>query len=154
WGAHGGGVFQVAFTHDGRIVSAGRDNTGKSWTGDGAAIKASPGMPDVALKCSFTHDGKRVVGGDWLGNVRVWDATEAKDVFTLAANPVTLVIQVDAAKADLAAKQAAATAAANELAAAVKVVAEKDAALKASSDKHAAAVAAAGKNEAHRVAGA
>ena len=35
WNAHGGGVQCVDYTHDGRLATAGRDNTAKVWDGDG-----------------------------------------------------------------------------------------------------------------------
>ena len=127
------------FTHDGRLVSAGRDNTVKTWAGDGAAQKSFPAFTEAALRCTFTHDGKRVVGGDWLGNVKLWDAGQATLVYSLAANPPTLAKRVELAKADIAAKQAAAAAAAAELAAVTKIAADKAAALKAATDKHVAA---------------
>src|SRR5262245_38702575 len=152
WGAHGGGVFCVRYTHDGRIVTAGRDNTVKSWNGDGAALKTFPGFPEAGLRCAFTYDGKRVVGGDWLGNIRIWEAEQAAEAFAVAANPPTLAMVIETRKAALPPVQTAATAAATELAAAVQVVAAADAALKASTDKHNAAVAAAPKAEADRVA--
>jgi mono/diheme cytochrome c family protein len=73
WGAHGGGVFCVNYAMDGRIVSAGRDNTVKLWQGDGAAIKTYPGFAEAALESAISFNGARVIGGDWLGNLKVWD---------------------------------------------------------------------------------
>ena len=130
WNAHAGGAFCVRFAHDGRLVSAGRDNTVKTWGGDGAAQKSFPAFTEAALRCTFTHDDKRVIGGDWLGNVKVWDAAQATPVFVLAANPPTLAMKLEAAKAAASAKQAAAAAAAKDAEAALKAAAEKDAAIK------------------------
>src|SRR5262245_50573554 len=152
WNAHGGGCFCARFTHDGRLVSAGRDNTVKTWNGDGAPQKSFPPFPEAALRCTFTHDGNRVVGGDWLGHVNVWDAGQATLVYSLTPNPPTLAKRVELAKAELAAKQTAAAAASAELAAVTKAAADKEAALKTATDKHAAAVAAAQKGEADRLA--
>jgi WD40 repeat protein len=131
WNAHTGGAFCVRFTHDGRLVSSGRDNTVKTWGPDGAAQKSFPAFSEPALRCAFTHDGQRVVGGDWLGNVKLWDAKEAKEVLALAANPPTLVMRLDAAKANFTAKQAAAAAADRDLAAVKKAAAEKEQAYQA-----------------------
>ena len=138
---------------DGRLVSAGRDNTVKSWAGDGAAQKTFPGFPEPALPHRASRfDGKRVIGGDWAGNVKVWDAAEAKEVGLLPANPPTLAMVVEAKKADVVAKTPPATATGAEAAAALQGVTTTTAALKVSTDKLAAATAAATKAETDRVA--
>ena len=152
WGAHGGGVFSVNYAMDGRLVSAGRDNTVKSWAGDGAAQKTFPGFPEPALRTVFSFDGKRVIGGDWAGNVRVWDAAEATEVGLIPANPPTLAMVVEAKKADVVAKTPPAQATGAEAVAAQAVVVAKDAALKVSTEKLTAATAVATKAEADRVA--
>jgi WD40 repeat protein len=131
WTAHAGGAFCVRFAHDGRLVSAGRDNTVKTWGGDGAAQKSYPAFTEPALRCAFTHDGQRVIGGDWLGNVKLWDAAKATEVLAVAANPPTLAMRVDAAKKDVVAKQSALIAAEATLAATTKAVTEKDQATEA-----------------------
>ena len=142
WGAHGGGAFCVNYTHDGRIATAGRDNTVKLWNGDGAAVKTFPGFTEAALRCTFTHDGAKIVGGDWLGNVHVWDCAEAKLQGTLPANPPTVALAVDAKTAEVAAKTAAAAQVQAVTDAAAKAVADKDAQIKAATDKLAAITAA------------
>ena len=94
---------------------------------------------------AFTHDGKRVVGGDWLGNVKVWDAAEAKEVFATARQ------SADAGDASSNAGKGRRRREANGCGGCrganwlpqCKVVADEDAALKAATDKHAAAAAAA-----------
>jgi len=64
WNAHGGGVMCASYTHDGRIVTAGRDKTAKAWKGDGNLLKQFPAFAEFALEATFTHDGGRVVAGD------------------------------------------------------------------------------------------
>lgn len=153
WGAHGGGGFSVSYTHDGRLVSSGRDKAVRTWNGDGAALKGF-GMPDDALKCAFTHDGKRVIGGDWAGNIKMWDHEQGTEIATLTPNPPMLAVRLDAAKAQLATASAAQQAAAAELAAAEKNVADVAAALKAATDAASAKDAAAKDTEQKRVAAA
>ena len=87
WNAHGGGAMCVDYTHDGRIVTAGRDKTAKAWNGDGQLQKQFPGFPEIALKATFSHDGKRVLAGDWSGQVRLWEAADATQVAELSPNP-------------------------------------------------------------------
>lgn len=157
WGAHGGGVASVGYTHDGRLITCGRDRTVKQWDGNGALQKTFATLPDLALRATFTHDGGRAIAGDWTGQILVWNTADAKQVGSLAANPPALAEQVTNAQKDLAAKQAArdqlaaaATAsqqalqkAAADLAAAQKGITDSQAALKAATDAVPAAKAAA-----------
>jgi WD40 repeat protein len=106
WGAHGGGAAAVHFTHDGRLVSTGRDRVTKIWDQNGAQQRAFEGFSDLGLKAVFTHDGKRVVAGDWTGEVRVWEAADGKRVANLSTNPPPLAARLDAANKSLAALQA------------------------------------------------
>jgi WD40 repeat protein len=125
WNAHAGGAFCVRFAHDGRLVTAGRDKTVKTWGPDGAAQKTFPSFTEPALRCAFTHDDKAVVAGDWLGNVRLFAAADAKEIRSLAANPPTLEMRLAAAKADLTAKETAAAAAERDVKGATKLAAAK-----------------------------
>ncbi len=127
--AHGGGASCVAFSHDGRLATAGRDQLVKLWDANGAQQRAFDAFSDLALRCVFTHDDARVVGGDWTGEVRLWNVADGMLVAHLPPNPPTLqkVAEAELAKAHAAAaaaEQAAATAAAL-----AESLAEKSAAL-------------------------
>lgn len=138
WGAHGGGASSVDFTHDGRLVSAGRDRQVRLWDQNGAQTLAMEPFNDLALEVTFSHDGKRVIGGDLTGEIRMWDAADGKLVAQLPANPPTLEMfiaaeteranavqaQVDQAMANVAAAEQAAVAAAAALDAATRKLAE------------------------------
>ena len=87
WGAHGGGTLAVRYTRDGRLVSAGRDKTAKVWDGNGGQQRVFEAFPDLALRATFTHDGARVIAGDWSGQIRVWNGADGKQVGTLSSNP-------------------------------------------------------------------
>jgi WD40 repeat protein len=148
WNAHAAGAFCVRYAHDGRLVSSGRDNAVKTWTADGAAQKSFPAFAEAALRCAFTHDGQRVVGGDWLGNVKLWNAEKATELGSLVANPPTLEMRIAAAKADLVAKEGLASEAAKELEAALKELdqlsdAKSDAEAKVAAKRQASEAAAA-----------
>jgi hypothetical protein len=112
WGAHGGGTESVDFTRDGEIVTAGRDKTVKLWKEDGTAVRTFEAFGDLALTTAYCDETKRVIGGDWTGLVRVWEAADGKRLGELSTNPITLedrlaLAQDDAGKvaADLKAKQ-------------------------------------------------
>jgi hypothetical protein len=148
WGAHGGGAESVRYTHDGRLVSAGRDRLTRIWDGNGGAVRAFEAHPDVALRATFSHDGGRVIAGDWTGQVVVWQAADGKRLGQLAANPPSVAEQLELALKEQATRQAAhaqltaaaATSkavldkAAADLAAAQKTAAGAPAAVKAAQD--------------------
>ena len=50
-----GGVLSIAFTHDGRIVSCGRDHQVKLWGPDGAQLKSFEAFNDIALRAAFIY---------------------------------------------------------------------------------------------------
>lgn len=85
--AHGGGANAVAFAPDGRVVSAGQDRTAKLWDPGLQAIKTFPEFSEPALRVTFTHDGQRVVAGDWAGQVRMWNVEDGQQVGELPPNP-------------------------------------------------------------------
>ena len=128
--------------------SCGRDRVSKVWDGNGAQQRAFEAFPDVALRATFSHDGSRVIAGDWTGLIKVWAAADGKPLGTLTANPPTVAERLDAAQKDLAAKtaavqpltaaatasQAAATKAAADLAAAQQSVTTTAAAAKAAAE--------------------
>ena len=76
WQAHSGGVLSVNFTHDGRLVTCGRDKTVKLWKADGSQIRQLDAFNDIALHTTFDYVGGRVIAGDWTGDLRVWNAND------------------------------------------------------------------------------
>jgi hypothetical protein len=88
WNAHGeGGVTWLECGRDARIVSSGRDRLVKLWNPDGAAVRSFEPMKELVTRTVFTHDGSRVVAGDWSGEVRVWKTADGKPAGTLKAIP-------------------------------------------------------------------
>ncbi len=138
WAAHGGGASSIEFARDGKLVSVGRDRLTKVWDGNGAAIRELPAFGDLATEVAITHDGSRVVAGDWLGQVRLSDVADGKQIGELAPNPPTLEMIVQARMAAAAAAAAQAQKAAADLAAAETALAEKAKSSKAAADAAAA----------------
>lgn len=148
WAAHGGGAKSVEFTRDGRVVSCGADNTAKLWGADGKQVHAFPAFKDHALDVTYVGEGDRVVAGDWLGNIQVWNAADAKPVGTLSPNPPTLEMRIAAANSAVTQAQAEATKSAEQVKAADTATKAAAAALEAA--KAAIAPATTAKQEAEK----
>ncbi len=122
--AHGDGVNAIAFTHDARLVTAGQDRTAKLWDPGLQPLQTFPAFNEPALRVTFSHDGQRVVAGDWSGEVRVWEAADAKEVTHLSANPPTIAMRITAREQELQAARDVAAKAAEVLASAQQQVNE------------------------------
>ena len=85
--AHPGGASGVAFDHQGRLVTSGKDQKIKLWNANGDLIREFPAMQEAVLTVGITHDGLRVVGGDWTGAVIVSESENPEAKISLAANP-------------------------------------------------------------------
>jgi WD40 repeat protein len=99
WGAHGAGASSVDFARDGRIISAGRDRVVKIWDQNGTAVRAFEAMADLALACAICNETNRVIGADWTGAIRVWNAVDGAKIGDLTPNPPTLEERLAAANA-------------------------------------------------------
>ncbi len=123
--AHSGGVTSVQFLHDGRFVSGGRDRTVKLWGPGGNQTRQFEPMSDLVMKVAATHDGARIVAGDWSGEVRLATTADGKIASRLAANPPTLEMALKQWQAEAAAARTVAEKAARDADAAQKLLDEK-----------------------------
>lgn len=94
WTAHPGGVLAINFTHDGRLVSCGRDKLVKVWNQEGQQQQVLEPFDDLALQAVFNHDGQRIVAGDWAGEVRVSSSNDGKFIGNLTPNPPPLAERI------------------------------------------------------------
>lgn len=85
--AHTGGVTSVAFDHEGRLVSAGKDKKVKLWDAAGNLVREFPPMGEQVLTVAISHDGSRIIAGDWNGDVRMVQSENPEASLSLAANP-------------------------------------------------------------------
>ncbi len=114
--AHGGGATGVMMAKDGRIVTCGKDRTVKLWKADGGAIATFPAFAEPALEAVITHDGSKVIGGDWSGRTVMWNVADPKQATELSANPPGLQQQQQTLAARIAELDKAATIATTALA--------------------------------------
>lgn len=87
WNSHGG-VLDVRYGHDGRLVTCGRDHIVRIWTEDGKEQRAFAPLPEMALQAAFAQNG--VVAGDLAGNARILDGAE------LSPNPPAIATRLAA----------------------------------------------------------
>ena len=56
-------------------------------------------MGDLALACAICNETNRVIGADWTGAIRVWNAGDGVKIGDLTPNPPTLDERLAAANA-------------------------------------------------------
>ncbi len=104
WNAPGP-VTAVEFTRDGRIVSTGRDRRVRLWKQDGGQIREFPPLSEIGLEVAFDSETDRVLGGDWTGAVKVWNAEKGDAVGEFATKPLPIAEDVYAIESRLAAAE-------------------------------------------------
>ena len=90
WNAHSGGTLSAHFAQNGNIVTAGRDKTVKFWDGNGKALRTISGFTDIVMESRLSHDGSKIIAGDWTGKVGLWNSSDGKHLGDLIANPPTI----------------------------------------------------------------
>ncbi len=103
--AHGGGVMDVRFDHAGRLVTCGKDRRVKLWDPSGNLVKEFEPMGETVLECAISHDGSRVIAGDWNGQILMTMIDDPTKKMPLAANPEAVEIRIEKTKVTLASIQ-------------------------------------------------
>lgn len=125
WGAHGGGTTSVEIARDGRIATVGRDNRGKTWDASGNAQKTFDPLPDLGTKAVLCAETDRVLVGDLIGKVHVFNAKDGAKIGELSTNPPSLVARIEQTQQQLPPLEAAAANTAAQLAAIQKGITER-----------------------------
>ncbi len=130
WNAHGGAE-ALDYIRDGRLVSTGRDRVVRLWNDDGGQVREFGGMTDVGMEVAFDAESERVLGGDWTGIVRVWNAADGAALGQFDTNPPTLAARIAGLEQQLAAATTQSQQTAAQLAALQKAMADRQAAAEA-----------------------
>jgi WD40 repeat protein len=74
---HRGDVYTVAFSHDGRWIASGsEDSTVKVWDGrSGGLVRTFRGHTGIVTSVAFSPDDRRLISGSRDRTVKVWDLT-------------------------------------------------------------------------------
>ena len=102
WSAHGAGVNSSDFNRDGQLVSVGREPIAKLWKQDAKNVRQFKGLGEFGVCCNFCDESKRLVVTDFAGKVRIFDATDSKELGTLPTTPKSLTEQLESSQARLA----------------------------------------------------
>ena len=106
WNAHSGGTLSAHYAQNGNIVTAGRDKTVKFWDGNGKGLRTISGFADIVMESRLSHDGSKIIAGDWTGKVGIWNSADGKHLGDLNANPPSLETRVTLSSEQLAQDQA------------------------------------------------
>ncbi len=105
WNAHGQGVLGIEFARDGRLVTTGRDRVAKLWNQDGTLLRSFDPLEDIGVSVTLCDETNRVVGGDWRGTLRVWDAAQGTVLGTLVPNPPSIKTRLEQLQQQLVQRQ-------------------------------------------------
>ncbi len=82
------GVLSVNYSRSGDFATVGRDLTARLWNNSGANQAAKfEGFTDIPSRVVFTHDGNRLIAGDFTGKLQVWSVKDKSLVGELTTNP-------------------------------------------------------------------
>ena len=111
WTAHGGGATSLRRAQNGDMVTVGRNRRATLWDSGGNAKRSFTFTGDIPSTGVPTHDGQRVIGTDWTGQVFVWNSADGAEIGRLSLNPTTMAEQYATAQKAVGEKAAAAQAA-------------------------------------------
>ncbi|HEY1378477.1 MAG TPA: hypothetical protein VGF55_16885, partial [Gemmataceae bacterium] len=98
FGTQPGGALSVRYGHDNQILTTGRDGITRRWNERGEGQKGYEKLTDLGTQAVFTHDGGRVIAGDWRGVIRVWNTADGKRIDELSTDPPSAADRLAAAR--------------------------------------------------------
>jgi WD40 repeat protein len=87
WNAHGPGALCVNYSHDGRLVTCGRDNNVTLWDANGGKVRSITTTNDLPLRVTFSHDDSTIFASDFSGHITAYATKDGKLLGELDANP-------------------------------------------------------------------
>jgi hypothetical protein len=86
-GGFGNEVFRIIVTPDGRVFSCSADQMAREHKLDGAQVRVFQGHKDWVYAVAFNPATKKLATGSWEGEVRIWNAEDAKGMLEFVAAP-------------------------------------------------------------------
>ena len=86
-GGFGNEVFRIIVTPDGRLFSCSADQTAREHKLDGSQVRVFTGHKDWVYAIAFNPATKKLATGSWEGEVRIWNAEDAKGMLDFVAAP-------------------------------------------------------------------
>lgn len=80
------GVLSAAYARNGLLATLGRDNSVRLWK-DGNQTAKLEGFADTPWRVVCSHDGERVIAGDFTGELYVWNVKDKTLAGKLTTNP-------------------------------------------------------------------
>ena len=82
------GVLAVNYSRGGDFATVGRDLTARIWnSGGNNPLAKFEGFSDIPSRVVWTHDGSRLIAGDYTGKLWVWNVKDKVLVGELTTNP-------------------------------------------------------------------
>jgi len=100
WNAHKGGAVSIEFTKDGRLVTTGKDQVTRLWDATGKELQAFEKSEHPSLRTVYCESSARVLTGDFVGRISVWEAEGGDLVGQLVNHPPTLEMRIEAAESN------------------------------------------------------
>lgn len=92
----------IDFDHAGGFVVGSADNHARWFDAKGGEKLKLPKMSDDVLEVAISHDGSRIIYGDWTGEIWSVSVTDPADKHRLASNPASLAERIVATESELA----------------------------------------------------
>ncbi len=86
-GGFGNEVFRIIITPDSRLFSCSADQTAREHKLDGTQVRVFTGHKDWVYAVAFNPATKKLATGSWEGEVRIWNAEDAKGMLEFVAAP-------------------------------------------------------------------